>query len=254
MPVCKRDKIVAGNWKMNKTPSQTRSFIQQLDPMLEGVKGCRVVLCVPFVDIPAAAEKAGQYSIGAQNMHFEKAGAYTGEISAEMLTDLGVEYVIIGHSERRRDCAESDVSVNKKIIAVFENGMTPILCVGESQEQRDRGVAEEFIGLQIREALCGLTEELAGRLVIAYEPIWAIGTGKTASAKDAQDMCALIRAKVRQLYGDKTAESTHILYGGSMNGRNAPELLACPDIDGGLIGGASLNPEDFIKIVRSAAL
>jgi len=255
MSAIKRKKLIAGNWKMNKTPEEAKALVLELNEKAADVKGCDIVLCVPYIDIPAVAKNARQrkIAVGAQNMHFEAKGAFTGEISADILKELGVKYVIIGHSERRQYFGETDLTVNKKVKAVLEAGMTPILCVGETQEQRDRGVEQEFIHLQIKEAFVDVSEEDARRVVIAYEPIWAIGTGKTAGSADAQQMCSVIREKVRAMYGYHTARAMRILYGGSMKGSNAPELLACPDIDGGLIGGASLKSEDFFAIISAAA-
>ncbi|NLT39588.1 MAG: triose-phosphate isomerase [Clostridiales bacterium] len=250
----KRRKLIAGNWKMNKTPSQTKVFVEELNRRLEGVRGCDTVICVPFVDIPAAVRtaKARCITVGAQNMHHEPSGAYTGEISSQMLQDLGVKYVIVGHSERRRDFGETDVIVNKKLRAALGGNMIPILCVGESIEQRERGVTEELICLQIKEALSGVEARQVRRIVIAYEPIWAIGTGMTATVEDAREVCALIRAQIRRVFGAAAARSVRILYGGSMNAKNAKGLLACPDIDGGLIGGASLSADEFITIIEEA--
>ncbi len=250
----KRRKLIAGNWKMNKTPSQTKVFIEELNSELEGVHDRDAVICVPFVDIPAAVRtaKARCIAVGAQNMHHEASGAYTGEISSLMLQDLGVKYVIVGHSERRRDFNETDILVNRKLRAAFSGNMIPILCVGESMEQRERGVTEELISLQIKEALSGVEARHVRKLVIAYEPVWAIGTGMTATAADAQEVCSYIRAQLRRLFGAAAARSARILYGGSMNSKNAKDLLACPDIDGGLIGGASLSAEEFILIMEEA--
>ena len=255
MSTIKRKKLIAGNWKMNKTPGEAKALVLELNEKAADVGGCDIALCVPYIDIPAVVKSARlrKIAVGAQNMHFEAKGAYTGEISADMLKELGVKYVIVGHSERRQYFGDTDLVVNKKLRAVLEAGMTPILCVGETQEQRDRSVEQEFIHLQLKEAFVGVSQEDARRVVIAYEPIWAIGTGKTASAADAQQMCALIREKVRTMYGSHAARAMRILYGGSMKGSNAPELLACPDIDGGLIGGASLKSEDFFAIIRAAA-
>ncbi len=239
---------------MNKTPSQTTTFVEELNGKLEGIHSSETVICVPFLDIPAAvrAVKASSIAVGAQNIHYEASGAYTGEISSQMLQDAGVKYVIIGHSERRRDFFETDDIINKKLHAVFQGNMVPILCVGETQLQREQGVTEELINLQVKQALFGLAEQDVRRLVIAYEPIWAIGTGKTSSAQDAQEVCSLIRTQIRKNFGGAASRSVRILYGGSMNAKNAQSLLECPDIDGGLIGGASLSAEDFLKIVEAA--
>ncbi|MBR6812504.1 MAG: triose-phosphate isomerase [Oscillospiraceae bacterium] len=254
MASSKRRKIIAGNWKMNKTPGETKTFVEELNQKLDGLNGCDTVICVPFVNIPAAvrAAKARRIAVGAQNMHHEAKGAYTGEISSQMLQDLGVKYVIVGHSERRAYFAETDVIVNKKVKAVLEGNMIPIICVGESDAQRDRGVTEEFISLQLKEAFSGIDAADAKRCVVAYEPIWAIGTGRTATPEEAQQVCAHIRSFFKANYGAAVARAVRVLYGGSMNAGNAASLLACPDIDGGLIGGASLKSDDFTAIVKAA--
>ncbi len=247
-----RKPIIAGNWKMNKTPSEAEKLIAELKPLVNSAK-CEVVVCVPFVDIPAAAKAlAGtNIGVGAQNLHFEASGAYTGEISAGMLTELGVRYVIIGHSERRQYFAETDDTVNKKAKAALAAGLTPIVCVGESLEQRDAGVTEEVVAVQTKEALRDLSGRDALRVVIAYEPIWAIGTGRTATNEQADEAIAWIRDAVRAQYGE-IAEAVRIQYGGSMNAGNAAGLMKMPQIDGGLIGGASLKAEDFAVIVAAA--
>ena len=249
-----RKTIIAGNWKMNKTASETKAFAEELKPMLGKHKWCEVVLCVPFVNIPAAVRlfKDTRVAIGAENCHYEASGAYTGEVTAEMLKEVGVKYVIIGHSERRTYYNETDFTVNKKVKAALEAGLTPIVCVGESLEQRELEVTEELITYQVKVALAGLTESQVRRVVIAYEPIWAIGTSKTATAEQAGAVCAHIRAVIRKQYGARVARAVTIQYGGSMNAKNAAELLAQPDIDGGLIGGASLKPEDFLAIINAA--
>ena len=254
MAISKRRKIIAGNWKMNKTPAQTKAFVEELNPMLAELNGCDIVICVPYIDIPAAvrAAKARRIAVGAQNMHHEASGAYTGEISSQMLQDLGVKYVIVGHSERRAYFAETDEIVNKKVKAVLDGNMIPIICVGESEAQRDRGVTEEFISLQLKEAFSGVDVSDAKRCVVAYEPIWAIGTGKTATPEEAQQVCAHIRSFFKLNYGAAAARAVRVVYGGSMNAANAAQLLACPDIDGGLIGGASLKSADFTAIVEAA--
>ncbi|MBQ1504576.1 MAG: triose-phosphate isomerase [Oscillospiraceae bacterium] len=249
-----RKTIIAGNWKMNKTPSGTKILIEDLKALISKTKWCDVVLCVPFVDIPAAikAAKGTRIAIGAENMHFEASGAYTGEISADMLTELGVKYVIIGHSERRQYFAETDTTVNKKIHAALNAGLRPIVCVGESLEQRDLGITIEHIRLQVKAALNGVEPVSMKRIVIAYEPIWAIGTGRTATADQAEEVCGAIRDCIREMYGARVARSVTIQYGGSMNAGNAFELLSKPNVDGGLIGGASLKPNDFAAIVNAA--
>ena len=248
-----RKTIIAGNWKMNKTPSETKAFAEQFKAILPKTKWCDIVVCVPTVDLSAAvrAFKDSRIAVGAENVYFEKSGAYTGEISADMLADLGVRYVIVGHSERRALFGETDEIVNKKVLAALEAGLNPIICVGESLAQREMGVTMELIALQVKSALAGVSAEQMRRCVIAYEPIWAIGTGKTATAEQAQEVCEGIRAVIRGIYGARPARAVSILYGGSMNAKNARELLAQPDIDGGLIGGASLKPVDFATIVKA---
>ncbi len=249
-----RKTIIAGNWKMNMTPSQTKSFAEEFKPLLVKPCTCEVVICVPFVDIYTAIRsfRGSRVSIGAQNMHELPSGAYTGEISADMLSDLGVKYVIIGHSERRQYYAETDIGVNLKVLAALENNLRPIVCVGESLEQRERELTMDQISYQVRSALYNVPMEKVRRIVFAYEPLWAIGTGKTATAQQAGQVCGSIRAMIRSLYDAKTARAVSILYGGSMNEKNAAELLAQPDVDGGLIGGASLKPESFSKIIKLA--
>ena len=249
-----RKTIIAGNWKMNKTLSETKAFAEELKPILPKGKWCDVVLCVPYVNIPAAVRffKDCRVSIGAENCHYEATGAYTGEVSAEMLKELGVKYVIIGHSERRQYYNETDFTVNKKVHAALEAGLRPIVCVGESLEQRELGVTMELISYQVKSALAGVPAEKLRHVVIAYEPIWAIGTGRTATAEQAGEVCQSIRAVIRKLYGARVARSVTIQYGGSMNPKNAAELLAQPDVDGGLIGGASLKPDQFVDIINAA--
>ena len=249
-----RKTIIAGNWKMNKTASETKKFAEELKALLPKAKWCDVVVCVPAVNISTAikAFKDARVSVGAQNVFFEKSGAYTGEVSADMLKDLGVKYVIIGHSERRQYYNETDFTVNKKVHAAINAGLFPIICVGESLEQRETGITNEWIALQVKSALNGVPAEKLRRCIIAYEPIWAIGTGKTATAEQAGEVCTNIRATIRSLYGARVARSVTIQYGGSMNPKNAAELLAQPDIDGGLIGGAALNAADFVEIINAA--
>ena len=249
-----RKTIIAGNWKMNKTASETKKFAEELKAILPKAKWCDVVVCVPAVNIPAAlkAFKDVRVSVGAQNVFYEKSGAYTGEVSADMLKDLGVKYVIIGHSERRQYFGETDFTVNKKVHAALEVGLNPIVCVGESLEQRELGVTMELIAYQVKAALAGVPADKMRHVVIAYEPLWAIGTGKTATAEQAGEVCQAIRAVIRKLYGAHVARSVTIQYGGSMNAKNAAELLAQPDVDGGLIGGASLKPADFVEIINAA--
>ena len=238
---------------MNKTPTETRAFGVELKRLLPRGRWCEIVLCMPAICIPAGVKalKDTRVSIGAENMHQETFGAYTGEISAPMLVDAGVKYVILGHSERRA-MGETDQEINAKLKAALEAGLTPILCVGESLQQRETGVTFEHITMQLKSAFCGIVPEQLRRIVIAYEPIWAIGTGLTASPQEAEEVCQHIRTVVRKLSSAKTARATSILYGGSMNDKNAENLLAQPDIDGGLIGGASLDPEKFIHIINAA--
>ena len=245
-----RRMIVAGNWKMNMTPSQAVALIEELKPLVVS-EDVDVVFCVPAIDIiPAvAAVKGTNIHIGAENMYFEEKGAYTGEISPEMLTDAGVEYVIIGHSERRDYFAETNETVNKKVLKAFEHGLTPIICCGESLTQREQGITIDWIRQQIKVAFLNVSAEQAAKAVIAYEPIWAIGTGKVATTEQAQEVCAAIRQCITELYGTDTAEKIRIQYGGSVSADNAAELFAQPDIDGGLVGGASLK-KDFGKIVN----
>ncbi len=244
-----RRKIIAGNWKMNMTPSEAVSLIRELIPLVENPEA-DVVFCVPAVDIiPAVQAVEGTaIGIGAENMYFEDKGAFTGEISAAMLKDAGASYVILGHSERRQLFAETDETVNRKLLKAHEAGLKPIVCCGESLEQREQGVTMEWIRMQVKKAFRGVTAQQAAETVIAYEPIWAIGTGKTATTEQAEEVCRGIRACVGELYGQETAEKIRIQYGGSVNAGNAAELFAQPDIDGGLVGGASLKP-DFGKIV-----
>ena len=249
-----RKTIIAGNWKMNKTPSETKAFAEQFKAILPKTKWCDIVVCAPTVDLSAAvrAFKDSRIAVGAENVYFEEKGAYTGEISADMLKDLGVKYVIVGHSERRQYFCETDTTVNKKVHAVLNAGMNPIICVGESLEQRETGITDEWIALQVKSALYGVPADKLRRCIIAYEPIWAIGTGKTATAEQAGEVCTNIRATIRSLYGARVARSVTIQYGGSMNPKNAAELLAQPDIDGGLIGGAALKPDQFVDIINAA--
>ena len=248
-----RKTVIAANWKMNKTPTETRAFGVELKRLLPKGRWCEIVLCMPAICIPAGVKalKDTRVSIGAENMHQETFGAYTGEISAPMLVDAGVKYVILGHSERRA-MGETDQEINAKLKAALEAGLTPILCVGESLQQRETGVTFEHITIQLKSAFYGIVPEQLRRIVIAYEPIWAIGTGLTASPQEAEEVCQHIRTVVRKLSSAKTARATSILYGGSMNDKNAENLLAQPDIDGGLIGGASLDPEKFIHIINAA--
>ncbi len=249
-----RKAVIAGNWKMNKTPSETTALINEMKPLVKDAD-CEVVLCVPFVDLDAALKAAdgSNIKIGAENCHFEASGAFTGEVSAPMLKEMGVEYVIIGHSERRTYFGETDITVNKRTLAALANGLKPIVCVGEYLEQREQGVTEELVAMQTKIALLGVTEEQLKNVIIAYEPVWAIGTGKTATAEQANEVCSVIRNTVKKLYGEAAAFGITIQYGGSMNAKNADELVAQPDVDGGLIGGASLKAQDFSVIVKAAS-
>jgi triosephosphate isomerase len=250
-----RKTIIAGNWKMNKTASETAAFAEAIKPLLPKARACEAVVCVPALNIAAAqkALKGTRIAVGAETLHEAASGAFTGEMAAGMLSDVGVKYVIIGHSERRQYYNETDFSVNRKIRAALDAHLTPIVCVGESLEQRELGVEQELLAYQVMTAISGLTAAEMKRVVIAYEPIWAIGTGKTATAEQAQEICGHIRGCIRKKYDARTARAVSILYGGSMNTGNAAELLGMPDIDGGLIGGASLKPVDFSKLIECPA-
>ena len=246
-----RRKVIAGNWKMNMLPNEAIKFIEDFAPLVKDSKA-EVILCVPYTDLFYVLLNTQETNIkvGAQNMHFAESGAYTGEVSGKMLKSIGVEYVIIGHSERREYFAETDETVNKKLKAAFEYGLKPIICVGEKLEQREAGIAEEIVTKQTVLALDGLSKEQVKNTIIAYEPIWAIGTGKTATSEDANNMIKAIRAKIAKVYGKDIAEEVIIQYGGSVKSSNATELFSTSDIDGGLVGGASLKPEEFAKIVN----
>lgn len=246
-----RRAIIAGNWKMNNTISEAVALINELKPMIKDAK-CDVVVCPTFLSLPTAVElcKGTNIKVGAQNMHFEDNGAFTGEVSPLMLKELGVDYVIIGHSERRQYFNETDETVNKKLKAAFSHDISPILCVGESLSQRELGITEEVLATQIKLDLSGLSKEQAEELVIAYEPIWAIGTGKTATAEDANNTIGFIRSVVGNLYGNDVAEKVRIQYGGSVKPSTIKEQMAMEHIDGGLIGGASLKASDFAAIVN----
>lgn len=254
MNKAKRAAIIAGNWKMNKTPSEATALINEMKPLVAGAD-CKVVLCVPFVDLDAAlkASDGSNIEIGAENCHFEKSGAYTGEVSAPMLKEMGVKYVIIGHSERRQYFGETDVAVNLRTKAALAEGLKVILCVGETLEQREQNITAELVAMQTKIALGGISKEDAANVIIAYEPVWAIGTGKTATAEQAEEVCAIIRNVVADIYDTDTAEAMTIQYGGSMNAKNCDELVAKTNVDGGLIGGASLKAEDFSVIVKAAS-
>ena len=246
-----RKKVIAGNWKMNKLPNEAIDFIDRLTPLVKDTKN-EVVVCVPYTDLFYAllTAQGTNIKIGAQNMHFEEKGAYTGEVSAQMLKSIGVEYIIIGHSERRQYFNETDETVNKKVKTAFKHELKPIVCVGETLEQREAGKAEEIITNQTEKALEGLTDEQVQNTIIAYEPIWAIGTGKTATSEDANNAIKAIRDKICQIYGQNVGKSIIIQYGGSVKSANCKELFTTSDIDGGLVGGASLDPEEFSKIIN----
>ncbi len=248
-----RKYIIAGNWKMNKTPSETKALLSEMVAKNNGKTACEVVLCVPAIDIPAAIEAtAGStVKVGAQNVHFKDSGAYTGEISAQMLSEMGVEYVIIGHSERRQYFGETDETVNLRTAQALKNGLKAIVCVGETLAERKDDITFEVIGIQVKRAFKGITAEEMANVVIAYEPVWAIGTGETATNEQAEEVCMFIRGLIAELYNTDVANDITVQYGGSMNAKNAAELLAMDNIDGGLIGGASLKAEDFTVIVDS---
>ena len=248
-----RKAVIAGNWKMNKTRPEAKALIEELKPLVANAS-CDVVACVPFTNLETVldAAKGSNIKVGAQNCHFEKSGAFTGEISADMLKEMGVEYVVIGHSERRQYFGETDVTVNKRTKAALAAGLKVILCVGEMLEDRENGITEELVALQTKIALKDVSKEELKNVIIAYEPVWAIGTGKTATAEQANEVCAVIRGVIAKVYGKAAADAITIQYGGSMNAKNAAELLAQPDVDGGLIGGASLKAPDFAVIVDAA--
>ena len=251
-----RKAIIAGNWKMNKTPAEAVELINAIKAELEGkdTSGCGIIACVPYVDIDAAVKAAAgsPIEIGAENCHWEKSGAYTGEISADMLVACGVNYVIIGHSERRQYFGETDVTVNKRVLAALEAGLKVILCVGELLEEREQGITAEIVAMQTKIALMGVSAEQMANIIIAYEPVWAIGTGKTATSDQADEVCGVIRNVVAGLYSDCVAKATTIQYGGSMNAKNCEELLSKENVDGGLIGGAALKSADFATIISAA--
>ncbi len=254
MNPAKRRTVIAGNWKMNFTPAQATEFINEIKPMVAGKDNCDVIFCAPYVTIAAAMEaaKGSNIVIGAENVHYEAKGAYTGEVSAEMLKAIGVDTVIIGHSERRQYFGETDQTVNLRTKAALAAGMRVILCMGEVKEQRLAGITNEVCAMQIKLDLAGVSAEDMKNIVIAYEPVWAIGTGLTATPEQAEETCGAIRKVLVELYGEEVAEATTIQYGGSMNDGNAAELLAKPNVDGGLIGGASLVAKKFAAIVDAA--
>ena len=248
-----RKKIIAGNWKMNKTPSEAKALVEAIAEKVAGAV-CDVVVCPTAICIPSAidAAKDSNIAVGAQNVHFKESGAYTGELAGNMLKEAGVQYVIIGHSERRQYFAETDETVNLRTKAAIAAGLTPIVCVGESLTEREQGIMDDTVRRQTKVAFLDVAAEDAKNVVIAYEPVWAIGTGKTATADQADEVCGIIRETIKGLYGEEVADAIRIQYGGSMNAGNAAELLAKPNIDGGLIGGASLKPDDFAIIVDAA--
>ena len=246
-----RKKIIAGNWKMNMTPTEAVALVNELKPLVVNDE-VDVVFCVPAIDIIPVVEaaKGSNIQVGAENMYFEEKGAYTGEISPAMLTDAGVKYVVLGHSERREYFGETNADVNKKILKAFEHGITPIMCCGETLEQREQGVTMDFIRQQVKVGFQNVTADQAKTAVIAYEPIWAIGTGKSASVEIAENCCRIVRDQVRVMYGDEAAENVRVQYGGSVKPNNIVEYMAQPDIDGALIGGASLKADSFIEIIE----
>lgn len=249
-----RKAVIAGNWKMNKTRAEATTLINELIPVVKNAD-CDIVICVPFTNLETAISltKGTNIKVGAQNVHFEKNGAFTGEISADMLVEMGITHVVIGHSERRQYFNETDVTVNKRVTACVNAGMTAILCVGEMLEDREQGITKELVSLQTKVALQGITSDMLKNIIIAYEPVWAIGTGKTATNEQANEVCAIIRDVIAELYCKDCANAMTIQYGGSMNAANADDLVAQPDVDGGLIGGASLKATDFAVIVNAAS-
>ena len=246
--------VIAGNWKMNFTPSEATAFINEIKPMVEGKNNCDIIFCAPFVTIASAMEaaKGSNIKIGAQNVHFEEKGAFTGEVSAKMLKEIGVEYVIVGHSERRQYFGETDHTVNLRTKAALVAGLKVLLCLGEVKEERLAGITNEVVAMQTKLDLAGISAEELKNVIIAYEPVWAIGTGLTATPEQADETCGAIRNVVAELYGRDVAEELIIQYGGSMNDKNAEELLSKANVDGGLIGGASLVAEKFTAIVNAA--
>jgi len=246
-----RKPIIAGNWKMNKTVSEAIALVKELIPLVKEAQA-EVVVCPPYICLPAVKEALAGTNIrlGAQNVHWEDAGAFTGEVSPVMLKDLGVEYVIIGHSERRQYFGETDQTVNRRVKAALRHDLIPIICVGETLEQREQGITAQLVANQTKAALEGLTAEMVKQVVIAYEPVWAIGTGRTATAEDANEVIGIIRTTIAETFGKDVADVVRIQYGGSMNPSNASELMSMPEIDGGLIGGASLKAADFAKVVN----
>ncbi len=255
MDKSKRKAVIAGNWKMNNGPAAAAALIEELKPLVAGAD-CDVVVGAPFVDLSVAVEKTQGSAIGvaSQNVHFEKSGAFTGEISADMLVEVGVKYAIVGHSERRQYFGETDETVNKRAKAAIDAGITAIICVGENLTEREQGITVDLIRLQTKIALQGFSADEMKKVIIAYEPVWAIGTGRTATSDQAEEVCAAIRVQLAELYSQDVADSVTIQYGGSMNAENAAELLGKPNVDGGLIGGASLKPADFTAIIKAASV
>ena len=249
-----RKAVIAGNWKMNNTPSQTTALINEMKPLVADAD-CEVVLCVPYIDIPAAVEaaKGSNIKIGAENVHFKASGAYTGEVSTDMLKEAGVEYVVIGHSERRTYFGETDQTVNLRSLAALNAGLKAIICVGETLEQRELVYTETLLKFQTKMALTNVKPEQLKNVIIAYEPVWAIGTGVTATADQADEGNGFVRAAIAEAYGADLAETVTVQYGGSMNAKNAEELVSKVNVDGGLIGGASLKAQDFSVIVKAAS-
>ena len=249
-----RKAVIAGNWKMNKTRPEAKALIEEMIPLVKDAD-CDVIICVPYTNLETAiaATKGTNIKVGAENCHWAKSGAFTAEVSADMLKEVGVEYVIIGHSERRQYFGGTDVTVNQRVRAALDAGLKVILCVGELLDQREQGITEEICSMQTKIALGGVSKEEMKNIIIAYEPVWAIGTGKTATADQAEEVCGAIRGVIAKLYDDATAQATTIQYGGSMNAKNADELLSKVDVDGGLIGGASLKAPDFAAIVTAAS-
>ena len=248
-----RKPIIAGNWKMNKVSSEAKSFIEEVKGLVPSTESVDSVVCAPalFLESLVIATKGTDLEIGSQNMHFEENGAFTGEISPVALKDIGVSYVVLGHSERREMFAETDESVNKKTLAAFKHGLTPIVCCGETLEEREAGKTNDLVGNQVKQALQGLSEDQVKQTVIAYEPIWAIGTGKSSSAEDANEVCAHIRSVVAEQFSTDAAEAVRIQYGGSVKPANIKEYMAQPDIDGALVGGASLEAQSFLQLVEA---
>ena len=251
----KRAAVIAGNWKMNKNRAEAKALVEELLPLVKEAD-CKVIVCTPFLDLETAVNAASgsNVKVGAQNCHWAASGAFTGEIPASMLKEAGVEYVIIGHSERRQYFGETDETVNKRVRAVLDAGLTVILCCGELLNEREQGIMEEIVGKQLKVALGGVSEDELKNVIIAYEPVWAIGTGVTATADQAEEACAFIRGLIAKLYSEEAAEGITIQYGGSMNAKNAAELLSKENVDGGLIGGASLKAPDFAAIVAAASV